>query len=234
MEICASASERAQVERDEGRLRAARESLITCAAHRCPGVIRQDCVAWLQEVEGALPTVVLSGIEGSLQRVEVDGELVSVQLGRAFAVDPGRRRFVVETSDGARIVREVVVREGEKSQPIELSRPKKVPETPSDEGFTVPVGAWVLAGVGLAGVGVFAGLSAYAKSEVDDMRVDCAPFCPQARVDDARAFLLGGNVSLGLGIAAIGAALTWTIVEATTTSSPEVALAPGGLLVSGW
>lgn len=217
VEICASASERAQVLRDEGQLVAARAELLTCAAERCPAVVRQDCTTWLPEVEQRLPSIVirLRNEDGrDVVRdveVEVDGEVMPASLGRAFAVDPGPRRIVVRYEE-QRLEDTVVVAEGQKAQPVAFRLPATRAPVESSSGG-VPVGAWVLFGVAAAGGGIFAGLGVHAQSEVDDMRSSCAPRCDPARVDEARSFALAGNVALAVGLAALAGGVTWTTVE---------------------
>src|SRR4051812_18969422 len=57
---CVDASEHAQSLMDEHKLGAARRELVVCADPACPPVVTQDCVGWLREVDGRLPTVVIT------------------------------------------------------------------------------------------------------------------------------------------------------------------------------
>src|SRR5262245_60043096 len=98
-ERCASAAERAQVLRDEGKLKDARESLLVCVQPACPPAVRTSCEPWLESVERAMPTIVLaardaSGAEITGVRVEIDGMVATDRLdGKAIAIDPGQHAF---------------------------------------------------------------------------------------------------------------------------------------------
>src|SRR5262249_35056857 len=98
-EVCASASERAQQLRDDGKLRAAREQLVACAQRRCPSVIQGFCERLLSEVESDLPSVVVTARDAQGRdledvRVTVDGTpLVEHLGGTALWVDPGAHTF---------------------------------------------------------------------------------------------------------------------------------------------
>ena len=47
---CIAQSEKAQLDRDEGRFLDARGSFVACASEECPRVVRRDCVEFLAEV----------------------------------------------------------------------------------------------------------------------------------------------------------------------------------------
>ena len=44
---CAKAYEASQEQRSSGKLRLARESLVTCSQSACPAFIKKDCSKWL-------------------------------------------------------------------------------------------------------------------------------------------------------------------------------------------
>ena len=219
---CASAYEQAQVARSDGRLRLAHEHLETCVEPGCPDFVRADCDRWLDEVESALPSVVLGakrgGVDVSDVRVMLDDELLVEQLvGRALAIDPGRHKLTFVGADDEQVVIEVVVREGEKNRPIvatfELSpeapppplvTPTATPPTqePKRRG-TLP---YVVAGVGVLGIGGFAVLGALGNKQKADREHDCAPNCTDSEVASVRTTYVLADVSLGLGVVALGTA----------------------------
>src|SRR5690606_28130671 len=93
---CASAAENAQSLISDGSLLDAERDLLVCARPVCPQVVMTDCLAWLDDVRGKIPTLVVRAHEGardlSAVRVYVDGKLVRQSLdGLAFPVDPGLR-----------------------------------------------------------------------------------------------------------------------------------------------
>lgn len=84
--------------------------------------------------------------------------------------------------------------------------PAPVPRT-----FTVPVGAWVLAGVGVAGGVGFAVLGTLAQN--DEHRLDhaCAPSCDPKQAEPGERKALLADISLGVGAAALLGAGAWTL-----------------------
>ncbi len=70
---------------------------------------------------------------------------------------------------------------------------------------------YVLGAAGLAGVGGY-GMLVYWGRKDNDLLARCAPTCPQESVDHIRKLYLAADISLGVGIAALGAAATWMIV----------------------
>jgi hypothetical protein len=125
---CFVSSENAQVYRNEGKLRSARDQLFVCARGVCPGPLARDCARWLSEVDALLPTVVIHAhdLHGDVVdvRVRVDGEEVATSFeGRGIAVDPGPHTFRVEASDGRVEEQRLVVVEGQKDRRLEVEFP---------------------------------------------------------------------------------------------------------------
>jgi len=56
---CLKASEDAQLLRIKTQLVAAREKLLVCSNDACPKLVKKDCSDWLDEVDHAMPTIVL-------------------------------------------------------------------------------------------------------------------------------------------------------------------------------
>src|SRR6185369_11980247 len=57
---CLSAHTDAQRLRQDGKLRAERDALLVCTRQICPGVVRAECAAWLVEVDGLIPTLLIA------------------------------------------------------------------------------------------------------------------------------------------------------------------------------
>jgi hypothetical protein len=74
---------------------------------------------------------------------------------------------------------------------------------------------YLLAGAGAAGVGGFALLTYWGRKD-NRMLGQCASSCPQSSVDHIQKVYLGANISLGVGVAALGAAY-WAYAHARST-----------------
>lgn len=253
VEACATASEKGQELRDQGKLRAARELFVSCAAAECPAIVQRDCATWLAAVDEKLPSVALhardrAGRDLTEVRVTVDGEALAERLdGRALVLDPGAHTLRFSAAGAPEVEQKILLREGEKSRlidvvlgPPEAAKPARVEE----KRFSIPVASWLLGAVALGGFGALAGFGIAAKSAVDDMRGSCAPNCLQERVDSARRDMILANVGLGAGVAALGAAVVIAAISnsapaaAPSTASPKQAAlwlgaGPGGLTISG-
>src|SRR6185295_4261712 len=81
-----------------------------------------------------------------------------------------------------------------------------------------PVAPWVLTGMGAASLTAF-GLLTYWGRQDDQLLVrDCSPDCKPESIDHIRNLYLGAKISLGVGLAALGAA---AIVAISNGSSGE-------------
>jgi hypothetical protein len=233
---CVESYEGAQELRAAGRLREARAALHRCI-DGCSGAPRKDCSEWLDDVERAIPTVVLDFVDAhgrsrSDVRVTVDGETVAEQLdGRAIALDPGARTFVLEPSGQAPVTRRFTLLEGDKRRKIAVSlarspkaaTPDPPTKPPPDRGWAAPHwSTWALGGVALVGFGLFAGFGIHSL-ELED----CADTCSDDQVDRIRDERVAADVGLAIGATALAAALVVGLV----TSSSEVSLKLGPALL---
>ena len=239
---CVEAYEQTQALRNTGRLRSARAQAMTCSDGVCPKVLRKDCVAWTTEIEASLPSVVFEvhdskDKETSAVRVSVDGEVMLESLsGKAIEVDPGEHRFRYEIVGEPPIEEMTLIREGEKNRKIRVSA-YKAPSS-EDAGAVAErsrsrrVGALVLGGVGVLGLGTFATLALVGTNRRAQLDSTCAPRCSHADVDALRAELFAADVALGVGVAALGtgAFLYFTAPSKPTLESPREAAWTGGLV----
>jgi hypothetical protein len=121
---CVDAASKAQKLRSEHSLVEARAELRVCSSAACPTAVQADCTGWLTEVEGSLPTVVVSaknrsGADLFDVKVSVDGAPLASKLdGHAAPMNPGPHAFHFETADGSALDQQVMVREGEKNQEV--------------------------------------------------------------------------------------------------------------------
>lgn len=222
---CLDAYEKAQRVRQESKLRESKKQLALCARDACPASIRKDCGRWLDEVEQALPSVVLRATDASgadLRNVAVtmDGEVIASSLtGTSIPVDPGPHKFTFTPSGGSPITVDAVIAEGEKRRTVAMQiATKNVPEQPParrlDEDLgtkpaterPVPILTYVLGGVGivsLGGFGFFALRGSSTRSDLDS----CKPFCAQDDIDSSKQNYVIGDVFLGVSIVALASAV---------------------------
>jgi hypothetical protein len=216
-ELCASAADQAQQLRDEGKYRRAREQLLVCARDVCPAPIRRDCLEWLMQVENTAPTVVFgakeSGKDLSDVKVTVDGALVVDHLdGKPIQMDLGKHTVRFEYR-GQTKEEVVIIGAGQKNRNVSATfAPVVAPAAPegpppaaeSRRGSLVP--AFIVGGVGVAALGSFAIFGLGGKNDVDDLEKTCKPNCAESDVSAARTKLIIADISLGVGVVALGVA----------------------------
>jgi hypothetical protein len=252
---CALSYVEAQKLKQEGAFKRAREQLIECSKKECLAAARKDCLAWLDEVNAAMPSIVIAakdrdGKETFDVRVSAGDELIAEKLDvNAIELDPGTHKLKFELAGADPIEREVVLRQGQKNTVIELSfapdQPAKpraplAADDPLEDSSTgqdsagPPVLAYILGGVGvvaLAGAGYF-WLSA-SSSEKDLEDSGCEPNCADSDVDSISQKRLFGDIALGVGVVSLGVAAY--LLFSPKKQSPQsegarldVRVAPGG------
>lgn len=220
VQACATAYEQAQVQRRKGQLNAARKSLIHCVRDVCPAFLRQDCSQWLNEVERAVPSIVVEARDSAGQdrpdaTITIDGVTVQLTDGKSVTLDPGPHSLHVEAPGLTPAALQIVVREGDQRRRIgvTLVRPTTRP---------VPALSWVLAGAGVVAIGVGAGFGIRGLSDraaLDDRQ--CKPSCPSSEVDSIRTSYWVADVSLGVGAIALGAALWLYVARPHKSEAPR-------------
>lgn len=224
---CPSSSEEGQRLRDKNKYSDARLMFRACSQATCPGIVRKDCSKWLAELDESQPSIVIGaqdamGVDLSAVRVVLDDKQVASRIdGSSIAVDPGEHTLRVETAGHAPVVQRVIVRVNEKNRLFRIvfqdgptpppgppKRPAAVANSTDARGSSgAPVLGFVLTGVSVLAVGSFTYFGLTAKSDLQGLRADCAPFCDQAKLDDVKSRMLVGDISLGVGIVALGLAL---------------------------
>jgi hypothetical protein len=247
---CAAAYEQSQELRVGGKLLKSKEALTVCADEACPAFVRTDCAQWLTEVTRDLPTVVFSvkdekGEDATAVRVTVDGEPFLTELdGSSVSIDPGKHVFQFEIDGAPPVKKEIEVRQAEKDRAINVSFAPRAAEAapavspygdvPKDEEKKEPVSttgkagplrpyAFVAGGVGVAGVAGFIILGAMGRSKQSDLDASCGPThsCNQSDVDAIKTKYLLADVSLGLGIAGLGAGVALFFLSQPKTDEPK-------------
>jgi hypothetical protein len=237
---CISAHEQSQILRRAGRLRAARAELVVCAHPACPEAASVPCHRWLGEVDASTPSVVVGARDRSGQavvdvRVECDGTLLVQGLdGRSVPVDPGRHLFRFVASGSAPVEREIVILEGEKNRrldvafgggaaaqaPAKAARESATTSGPRGERTTNPL-VYVFGAVGIAGVAAFAVLAGSGLAMESELRDSgCSPNCSRDEISDIKTRYLVGDVALGVGVVALGAAAWFLFSRSSRPSAP--------------
>jgi hypothetical protein len=176
-------------------------------------------------------------------RASVDGTLVREHLdGNAIALNPGSHVVRFESTGKVPSEVRVVLRAGEKNRPILATLAPPAPPapavppsagsprtaapapaspppsvTPAEEKRSVPAGAWVLGGVGLAAFGVFGYFGLTGMNDATTLRTTCAPGCTDAQISAVRMKLVAADIGLGVGILSVVAAV-WIGVRGLTHS----------------
>jgi hypothetical protein len=106
----------------------------------------------------------------------------------------------------------------------DLSTPSEDPPTSSTARSSTRktgLAPYLLTGVGLAGVGGYALLTYWGRKD-NDMLATCRPNCLPTSVDHVRKLYTAANISLGVGVAALGTA-TWLFLRSHGKRNEEVA-----------
>lgn len=234
---CMDAYTEAQRLRKAGELLGARDKLRVCADPSCPKLVVDDCTTWLEEVSGAVPTVVIAVRDGKGDDV-VDAEVLvdgkpraSADAGTPLELDPGPHTITVR-GNGLTVDKKIVARKGDEDRRIEVilgaasvegptPAPTGAPDEPSSDAFLIAGG--VLAGLGAVGLGVFAGLGAVGASEAGELNDGCAltDSCTEEEIDAVRGKLVGADVALAAGATLLAVGLTLIVIDLTGDESPS-------------
>lgn len=240
---CPTASEEGQRLRDKNRYLDAREMFRACSAQHCPKVVRADCAKSLAQLEDAQPSIVIAAQDtagADLQgvRVQIDGRTVASRLdGSPLAIDPGEHTFDLSAEGYPNVTQKLVIRVSEKNRLVRVTfqspvkaagppaQPKPEEPRPRDGGGGgAPILAYVLGGVGVLGLGSFAYFGLTSKSDLQELRSTCAPYCEQGRLDDVKTKMLVADVSLGVGIVALGAAAILFLTHSSSSGPRDAAM----------
>jgi hypothetical protein len=194
-----------------------------------------------QALETRVPKLVIRRGEGAESaRIELDGvELGEAQIGQPVAVDPGPHSVVLKLGGDRQVEQSASVKESETAEvvltaPAVSETPKPGTKPDGDLNDTGPaekthhsVVPWIVGGVGvagLAGAGAFFALRESAKSDLDKTCKDgVCPRSLQGKQDDGKLFTTLSFVSLGVGIAGLGAA-TYLFLSGTGTTKEQAAM----------
>lgn len=248
---CVAATEASLGLRKQGKLHDALKQLAACADASCPAEIKAECSRRIAEIDGAMPTLILSAKDGAgndltAVAVSMDGApFVATLDGRAVAIDPGEHAFHFEAAGQPGLDKTFVVREGEKDRRETVVLGASAPSAPLAAPVAPPAPAAeashfgaqktiavVAGGAGVAGIVVGAIFGAFASSVQNREKSDCSTSaCPNHAqgVADYDAANQNATVST-VGFVAGGALVAAGVVLWLT--APSGRATPAGVRVS--
>jgi hypothetical protein len=237
---CVAAHEAGQSLRTQKKLHAAHDRFVACAKTECPIVLRKECTEQMEQLAATAPTVALEAIDdkgmGDDQvKVSLDGAVITDRLtGAALPVEPGEHVFSFERASDHKVIEQrVLVVEGDKNKKIVadyqalLPKPPPVKDstrTPSEEK-RIPVLAYVAGGVAAIGLGSFVVFSLTGRGQESDLASGCSPHCSLNDVAPVKRDYLIGDVSLGVAIVAVAAAVVLALPALSSSQAHTTATA---------
>lgn len=238
---CLDAHRNAQEFKRTGKLVEAHDQLLVCSSGTCPGALITDCGNWLSELEQVTPSVVLvvkvDGKEASGAKLFVDDRPITDPT-HAVAVNPGKHTIRAELAPFDTYEESVVMPEGQRMRlvPIEFHSPQQTPVAPPPQrdvppapeaplSRPVPTAVYPLLGVGVAGLAGFGVFAALGKSKQNELEGSCNGHCSDADLSPMKTSYLIGDISAGVGVAAlVGAAIVYMTRPATKEATPGPSL----------
>lgn len=238
VERCATAYEEGQRRQARGQLLDARREAAACAAVSCPAEIVGYCAKLVDELDAAIPTVVIAAVDDRGHdvpgvRVSLDGRDAGVVDGRPLVVDPGahRLRGVAPEGGPAPASVDVTVRTGERNRRILLRFVAEREEPSTGLGYAPAVVAFALGGAGLA-LGATTGILALGQDS--DLGAVCSDdgACPDRYAEDIdRLHTLSRLSTAGFVVAGVGVAAGVVLALVAKRSSHEPRSGLGRALV---
>ena len=249
-EQCVESHRLAQQAQNEGKLVSARELARTCTSLACPGLVISDCARWLNDLDQRIPSVVLEvrldAQPNLTATILADGKPVTEWTrGESLRLDPGEHRFQFELPPYKPISQIVLLSEGMRyrvvqvefksdAHPAPLVAAEPVPPLASSRATMerpTPFGVYALLGAGAFGIASFTTFATIGRLKQNDLDRSCKPNCSDGDLQSMRTSYLIGDVSLGVGVAAIltaGAFYLSRPEKKLITTTVGVAPMPGG------
>jgi hypothetical protein len=209
----------------------ARQAMHSCADERCPLAIAADCRAWLDELAGLMPTLIIvvegerSGSSRATPRVEIDGASVALSDPPSpIELLPGPHRLRFEFPGERPATLDFTLEKGEKNHIERLrSTPpahaaSRVPTRP------VPAASYWLSAGALAAFAGSAVLLTSGLNERADAQATCAPNCDTSIRTSIQTQLLLADIAAGAGLVLGGLAVYTYVRRPVVLSEPR----PGG------
>lgn len=218
VEQCLSSFGQGQVAERRAKLKTARQHFAQCIDAECPSTVRNECGLLYQDVVRRIPSIVLAcrDVSASLLKrgsIKIDGEVVKSD-GKALEVDPGEHVFELAGTRPETFRRTVL--EGQRTQAIQFACTD--PPAPRPVALIA-----TLAGVGVLGLAGFGVFGLDGRSRQDDLET-CKGNCDGGAVDDTFYRYLAADISLGVGVVALGVASVLWFTTAPKESKTSLRL----------
>lgn len=182
------------------------------------GVIDRE--AWGEKIAVAPGTLEIVVATPDREPVRQSVSLAAAEA-KTVEVDAGAAPAQVATSDDDGADTEP---SGDAAQGKDILESDPVPGPgPASRERLRPYG-WIAGGVGLVGLGAFAGFGLMAKSRYSDLRSACDPACPSSKSDEissGRTFETLANVGLAVGIlGAVSSVALFTLSRTKSSDTP--------------
>lgn len=144
--------------------------------------------------------------------IKLDGAAIEMPVSHPIVVEPGAHTLELDTDDGRRIEKQVVVAAGE-SRRIELGSSEPPPPESAAPSERREIGTPVIVATGVAGVGVVVGsiFGALAWGQTSTIHAHCADrLCDgegRTSVDRAQGFATVSTIGFAVGIVAAATAV---------------------------
>ncbi len=224
LQVCSDAYTKAQEERLAGHAFSARSQLQVCAQAICPDTVVHDCGQWLTEVEGTLPTIIVSAKDNAgrpLPSVQVFLDGVSIpatQLAQPLFLDVGAHNLRFEAPGYQSVQLNPFVRAEDRNLQVSAALQANASSAPAvavnadaaapppRAGRSVPAATIVFAAIGTVALGgaVYFGLSA--SSRYNELKSECDAHCTQSQADSVHKKQLITDIALATSVVAFGAA----------------------------
>jgi len=255
-EECFNAAEKAQKLKNDKKLTAARQQVLTCARDTCPAIVKSDCVKWLTEIDTAMPTVVIrardkDGHDLIDVKVYVDDQLLLSQLqGTSVPLDPGQHKLRYEGPNGQSGEETVLIAQGEKDRVLRVEMKAGAAGAGGGGGGGQGAGGggeetgtktggpglvpWIIGGVGLASLIGFGIMEIPIQTGASDLQNGCGKTksCTQAQIDSVQSLYVPAGILMGVGFAGLAVGATWLIVATVTGGKSHEAPAAAGLQIA--
>src|SRR4051812_47114919 len=228
----------AQRQRRAKKLVEAKTAMRQCAMSECPTMVQQDCLQWIQSIDEQTPSVVFSieadGKPVTSAKVTIDDHDVEASTANAVPLNPGPHTYVVSNPPYAPQSGTLNVLEGQRYRVFNVRFEQDKPATPpppppvvrTETVRPVPLGTWVLLGVGVVGAGGFAGMGLMGKSQERELRDVCSPNCTDHDLKSMKSLYLGADIAAGVGAAALIAAGVVFLTRPSYERQVAVGIAP--------
>jgi hypothetical protein len=215
-EQCIDAHRNAQELKQTGKFIEAQTHLVVCSSASCPGAVISDCGTWIGDLEKMTPSMVFeiraNGKEALEAKLFVDEKPVT-DWSQTVKVNPGRHTVRVELPPFPMHQETVTLPEGQRMRLVAVdfrsAAPPPVPVAPQpvapapEPKRPTPVVVYPLIGLGVAGLASFGVFSYLGRSKQDELETGCAPECTDADLEPMKQMYLIGDISAGVGAAAL-------------------------------